>query len=283
MPMSTNGSKSSSSTEHGLTMSNFPSTVGCTTPMTPILFPSRTIPACRPGKYVASFRDVSRVYPASPSFAAPVICITRSSAPCATSNPLVVLLYNTSNRLLFLAPTSLLSSRRTTSPTSKSFAGTGASLFAPIAFNTPCNKDDLATCTSNELGFATIAAQSPSSSRLTLAKLSSCEQRIHVSTSLNPCDAISWRTRSEKLFSGCCAPTVTTLGPAFSLLMLLYPYAMATSSATSHGWRMSDRVGGTSTRSTSPSIFVGSCMRQSSAAMALVSMSAAVTPMRFRT
>ena len=61
---------------------------------------------------------------------------------------------------------------------------------------------------------------------------------------------------------------------------------MATSSATSHGWRMSDLVGGTSTRSVPPrvsSIFVGSCMRQSSAAMALVSMSVSVTPIRFRT
>ena len=94
-------------------------------------------------------------------------------------------------------------------------------MLAPIAFSTPCSSDDRATWTSCDEGLATIAASFPSSARDTLAKLSSCEHRIHVSTSAKPCAAISWRTKSLKLFSGCCAPTVVTFGPTFSLLMLL--------------------------------------------------------------
>mmetsp|Transcript_7379 Transcript_7379/g.31462 ORF Transcript_7379/g.31462 Transcript_7379/m.31462 type:complete len:272 (-) Transcript_7379:976-1791(-) len=257
-------------------MSNLCSTSGCTMPNTPMSFPSFTMRACLPGKNVAS--SLSTIsYPASPPFAAPVTTMIRSKTPCTISKPDFLSLYSTKSRRAFRAPTSLSASIKTTSPTSKSFAGNGASLFAPIAFNTPCSNDERATCTSSPLGFATIAAQFPVSSLETLAKLSSCEHRIQVSTSENPSIAISPRTKSEKWFRGCCAPTVFTGGTV--RLMLLYPCAMATSSAMSHACSTSDRVGGTSTRSmpVSSFSFVGSCMRQRSAAMSRGAMS---TPMR---
>mmetsp|Transcript_22351 Transcript_22351/g.55201 ORF Transcript_22351/g.55201 Transcript_22351/m.55201 type:complete len:214 (-) Transcript_22351:760-1401(-) len=123
-----------------------------------------------------------------------------------------------------------------------------------------------------------MAALLPASSRRTLAKLSSWEQRIHVSISEKPCMATSWRTRSLKWFKGCCAPTVVTGGMV--RLMLLYPYAMATSSAMSQGWSTSERVGGTSTCSipSDPSC-VRSCMRHSRSAIFCGSSS---TPMRLQ-
>ena len=138
----------------------------------------------------------------------------------------------------------------TTSPTSKSFAGSGASLLAPIALSTPCNRLERATCTSRPDGFATIAAEFPSSSRSTLAKLSSMRAQNPASTSVNPCIAISCRTMSLKWFTGCCAPTVLTGGTVRS--MLLYPYAMATSSAMSQGCNTSERVVGNSTLASPP-------------------------------
>ena len=63
--------------------------------------------------------------------------------------------------------------------------------------STPGSRLDRTTCTSVQLGLATTAAELPVSSRLTLAKLSSCEHRIHVSTSENPCMNVHRNTTCE--------------------------------------------------------------------------------------
>ena len=55
--------------------------------------------------------------------------------------------------------------------------------------------------------------------------------------------AISMRSSSVSRLSGCGSPATATFGSW--IRMLLYPYAIATSSAMSHACKISLRVGGT--------------------------------------
>mmetsp|Transcript_6665 Transcript_6665/g.17331 ORF Transcript_6665/g.17331 Transcript_6665/m.17331 type:complete len:221 (-) Transcript_6665:707-1369(-) len=90
-----------------------------------------------------------------------------------------------------------------------------------------------------------------SSSFRMYAKLSSWLHSAHVRISVYPHMASSCRSMSLTAFTGVSPPTVDVFGTTH--FMLLYPYAIATSSTTSQGCSTSERVTGTLTCTLLPS------------------------------
>lgn len=67
---------------------------------------------------------------------------------------------------------------------------------------------------------------------------------------MNPASAMGFLSKSDSLLTGNCWPIVFVFGSV--RLILLYPYAMATSSYISQGWMTSCLVGGMVTFMSSP-------------------------------